>query len=109
MQIYTQVLDSVTKATNDVIVVHNHKVLLGKRNVYPQKDWWYGCGGRMNVGESTHDSTRRLLRRELAIAIPELSAAPGRVETVGHYSFAWRMREQPTQNHGWLVAALRLF
>jgi len=92
------VLDNVVKATNDVCIEWKGKILLGRRKVYPQRNWWYGCGGRMMPGESRVETTRRLLRRELAVELPV--DCGHRVSTIGHYSFVWQMREQPPKNHG---------
>ena len=72
------VLDNIVKACNDILPVHRGKILLGKRNVYPQKSWWFGCGGKMLPGETRVEATRRLLKRELAIVLPEGAATAAR-------------------------------
>lgn len=42
------------------------QVLLGKRIVEPQPDWWF-MGGRMRCGESPEASVVRLVKRELQL------------------------------------------
>lgn len=93
---YALLLDNVVKATNDVLIVHDGKMFLGKRKVYPQKSWWFGCGGRMLPGETTIDATSRLLSRELKLTLDK-NLLSSRLQTVGHYSLLWEMREQSPQ------------
>lgn len=50
-------------------VVEGMEVLLGKRKVYPQKDWWYPCGGRMKTGENPLQAAQRIFKRELDLDI----------------------------------------
>jgi len=58
-------------------------VLLGKRCVEPQPDWWF-VGGRMRAGERPCDSARRIAKRELQLDLEQRE-----FDTVGHYSFLW--------------------
>ena len=51
------------------MILFAFKIGLGKRCVFPQKDWWFGCGGRMMPGESLADSVSRLLKRECKLNI----------------------------------------
>jgi 8-oxo-dGTP pyrophosphatase MutT (NUDIX family) len=37
--------------------------------VYPQRDWWVACGGRMMPGETPQGTIQRLLRRELDLHV----------------------------------------
>ena len=103
---YAGALDALVKGCTDLLLEdpETGHVLLGKRRVHPQPDWWYGCGGRMRPGESPYESAARTLKRELGIALSEADTrhvdAGGRFEGVGAYSYAWEMREQPPKNHG---------
>jgi ADP-ribose pyrophosphatase YjhB (NUDIX family) len=54
---YATVLDNVVKGCTDILLVHDGKVLVGKRGVFPQKSWWFGCGGRLKPGETPGEST----------------------------------------------------
>jgi hypothetical protein len=49
---YSEALDSIVKGCSDVLIVDSTKtkVLLGKRLVHPQPDYWF-MGGRMMPGE----------------------------------------------------------
>lgn len=95
---YAMVLDNVVKACCDILLVYKGKILLGKRNVFPQKSWWYGCGGRMMPGDTPLGSVRKLLNRELGISISE--GSEGRIAVVGAYSYVWRLRQQEPVDHG---------
>lgn len=95
---YAMVLDNVVKGCCDILLMHNGKVLIGKRNVFPQKSWWFGCGGRMKPGDSPIESVVKLLKRELGIVIDESST--DRIMKVGAYSFVWRLRQQEPMDHG---------
>jgi ADP-ribose pyrophosphatase YjhB (NUDIX family) len=103
---YGRALDAITKACTDLLIVHPQtgKVLLGKRKVHPQPDWWYGCGGRTKPGESPYESAARLLKRELNIDLDKNLIKHvqdgGIFEGIGCYSYAWEMRDQPPYNHG---------
>lgn len=83
---YARCLDTLVKACNDMLLTHRGKVFLGKRQVWPQRDHWYGCGGRMKPGESIFEASRRLLMREIKIELP-VEELKKRLQTVGHYSF----------------------
>merc|ERR1719159_1501656 len=67
---YGDALDCLVKACTDMLLVHpdGERVLLGKRSVQPQPDWWF-VGGRMMPGETPAQSCRRLLKRELGLEI----------------------------------------
>lgn len=83
---YAKCLDTLVKACNDMLLTYDGKVFLGKRQMWPQRDWWYGCGGRMKPGETVFESSRRLLQRELKLDI-SVEDLKKRLQSVGHYSF----------------------
>lgn len=103
---YSKALDCLTKACTDLFLINSEtkKVLLGKRKVHPQPDWWFGAGGRMKPGENCYESAARILKRELAFVLPPLEQTHvqqgGRFLGVGAYSFTWEMREQEPQTNG---------
>ncbi|KAJ9533666.1 hypothetical protein QJQ45_026763 [Haematococcus lacustris] len=63
-------------------------VLLLKRSVQPQKDWWF-LGGRMQAGEEPHVTAARHVRREAGVDL-----APQRFRAVCHSSYLWQFRKQ---------------
>jgi len=69
---YGRALDTLVKACTDILLTNDKgEILLGKRVVQPQPDWWYPCGGRMKPGETPYTSAARLLKRELKISVAE--------------------------------------
>ncbi|GAQ85826.1 hypothetical protein KFL_002560100 [Klebsormidium nitens] len=95
---YGLALDCLVKACTDLLVLDgdrpDSKVLLGKRIVEPQPDWWF-MGGRMRCGESPEASVVRLVRREL-----QLDLAGERFRALTTNSYAWAKREQPPKENG---------
>ena len=87
---YGEALDTLVKACSDMLLVSPDakRILLGKRKVHPQPDWWF-VGGRMFPGETPAASCCRLLRRELHLEIE-----PSRLRPICCQSLAWAMREQ---------------
>jgi len=96
--LYRDCLDSLVKACVDIVVLNasTDEVLLGKRRVFPQKDWWWGCGGRMIPGEDPQTAAVRLFKRELGLEILDRS----RFKFLRCTSNLWGKREQPPQDHG---------
>jgi len=104
---YGEALDCLVKGCSDLLLLSpTGNLLLGKRKVQPQPDWWF-VGGRIFPGETPFQSCSRLLKRELSLDID-----PSRYETVCTQSLAWGMREQPPKDHGTtdlqVVLALRV-
>ena len=93
---YGIALDCIVKACSDMLLVSadGSKVLLGRRIVYPQPDWWF-VGGRIMPGETPTKSCSRLLKRELGLDIDPL-----RLQAICSQSLAWGMREQQPKDHG---------
>mmetsp|Transcript_14438 Transcript_14438/g.22267 ORF Transcript_14438/g.22267 Transcript_14438/m.22267 type:complete len:232 (-) Transcript_14438:20-715(-) len=92
---YGLALDALVKGCSDVLVVSSNgqKVLLGRRKVEPQPDWWF-IGGRSKPGDTTTAAAARNVKRELGLEFPE-----SRFEVVANYSMVWSYREQePTDN-----------
>ena len=93
---YAQALDNMVKACTDLLVRSSDgsRVLLGKRRVQPQPDWWF-VGGRMFPGETPASSCARLINRELGLKV-----GSDRLDVVCTQSLVWGMREQSPQEHG---------
>ena len=95
---YGRALDTLVKACTDLLLTdETGRVLIGKRVVEPQPDFWYGCGGRMKPGETIQASACRLLKRELGL---DLENQNHRFSYVGAYSYVWEKRQQAPQTHG---------
>lgn len=93
---YADALDSLVKGCSDVLVTKHGggAVLLGKRKVHPQPDYWF-FGGRMFPGSTPKACAVKLLRRELGIHVSE-----DRLHSICCSSLAWAMREQAPKHHG---------
>jgi 8-oxo-dGTP pyrophosphatase MutT (NUDIX family) len=93
---YGKALDCIVKGCSDMLLLSpdGSQLLLGKRRVQPQPDWWF-AGGRIFPGETPPESCQRLLRREFGLEV-ELS----RFYVVCCQSLAWGMREQPPAGNG---------
>lgn len=95
-EMYGRCLDSVV-----IIHAQSGKVLLVERKVYPQKEWWLGCGGRMLPGETPFASMKRVLTRKLNVKFDEdLFLQDWRCGNVASYSFLWAMRKQSPAENG---------
>lgn len=93
---YGLALDALVKATSDILVVSSDglRVLLGRRKVEPQPDWWF-IGGRSRPGDTTTLAASRNVRRELGVDFAE-----GRFEVVTNVSMVWARREQAPRENG---------
>lgn len=93
---YGLALDALVKGCSDVLVISadGQRVLLGRRKVEPQPDWWY-IGGRVRPGDTTTAGASRNVRRELGLEFPE-----ERFEVVANYSMVWAYRQQAPQENG---------
>lgn len=96
---YSLALDTLTKVCNDLLLTHEGQFLIGRRKEYPMRDWWYACGGRTRPGETLHESSVRLLARELSLPLTAAGLRE-RMATVGYYSFVWEMRTQQPRHNG---------
>jgi len=95
---YGRALDCLVKACTDLLLLDSDephcKLLLGKRIVEPQPDWWY-VGGRMKPGERPEQSIARLVKRELHLDIDTARFRP-----LGCHSYSWARRQQPPMDNG---------
>lgn len=93
---YGLALDALVKACSDILIVSadGKKVLLGKRKVEPQPDWWF-IGGRAKPGDTTRSAASRNVKRELG-----LDVTPNRFKAIATYSMVWQRRAQPPVENG---------
>ena len=69
-------------------------MLMGKRKVHPQPDWWV-LGGRMKAGDTVEEAAGRNCRRETGIDI-----APERWSFVCCQTMLWQFRKQAPEGNG---------
>lgn len=93
-EVYAQILDAIVLACLDIVLVHDGKILLGKRAWHPQADWWI-IGGRMRPGEELEVAAARHAKRDLGL---ELTLDRFRYLTT--FSAAWRTRRHEPADHG---------
>lgn len=92
--VYAQALDSLVLTCVDIVVTYQGKMLLGKRCLDPQSDWWI-VGGRMRPGERFAESAVRLLKTEL-----DLSIITERFRFCTLFSAAWSKRAHEPVDRG---------
>lgn len=93
-EVYTQILDAIVVACLDIVLVHEGKVLLGKRAWHPQADWWI-IGGRMRPGEEPEAAAVRHAKRDLGLDL-ELD----RFRYLTTFSTAWKTRRHAPAENG---------
>lgn len=93
-EVYTQILDAVVLACLDIVLVHDGKVLLGKRAWHPQADWWV-IGGRMRPGEELEVAAARHAKRDLGLEL-----ALDRFSYLTTFSTAWKLRRHAPAENG---------
>jgi len=64
---YNKFLESMVLCCVDIVIVHEQKVLLVKRDTEPAKDQWWLPGGRLYKGEFLEDCARRKAIEEVGI------------------------------------------
>ena len=93
---YAKGLDNFVVTCADCIVLNSKgQMLLGKRTIEPQPDWWI-AGGKMVPGETFIEAVVRNVKRELGLDIDgsRFSFLPG------VYSLVWARRQQAPKDHG---------
>jgi len=68
--------------TVDLLIVHNGRLLLMKRNNELAKDEWFTPGGRIFLGEEIEDTVHRILEEETGLT-------PLKIERKGIMSHIW--------------------
>ena len=84
------------KGCSDILLCSSDrsKVLLGKRKVEPQPDWWF-IGGRTRPGETTTAAAKRNVLRELGMDFDE-----NRFQVLANYNMVWSYRAQDPITNG---------
>jgi ADP-ribose pyrophosphatase YjhB (NUDIX family) len=101
--IYAQALDHLVIACVDVVIVHNKKILIGKRVWEPQPDWWI-IGGRMRKGELYAEAAVRNLKRELGVEFDG-----DRFGLLGVYNLIWDKRAQAPVDNGCHMLSVTMY
>ncbi len=68
-ELYQQILKVMPRPCVDVVLTYKGKVLLGHRNIEPDKGKWVLVGGQVQIGETTEQSVVRKVEEELGIDI----------------------------------------
>ena len=92
---YGRALDCFVKGCADLFFTDaKGRVLLGKRKVHPQPDWWV-LGGRMKAGDTIEEAAARNAKRETGVDV-ELS----RWQFVCAHTMLWQFRKQAPEGNG---------
>ena len=93
---YAEAIQSFVIVCTDAIVFNRERrtVFLARRLVKPMQGWWI-IGGRMQAGESPHQSMRRCFKRETSLDLPD-----ERFNLLRLNRYLWKDREQEPQNAG---------
>jgi len=93
---YGRALDTLVKGCVDVMLRDaKGDILLGLRAHEPAKDNWWYVGGRMQCGETIHQTAVRHVKRDIGI---ELEA--DRLRFVTSSTMNWEFRVQPPAGNG---------
>jgi len=68
---FRTVIENTPLVSIDICLVHNEKILLGKRNNEPLKGQWFTPGGRILKNESWQDCLRRVAQSELGVNVDD--------------------------------------
>ena len=68
-QTFAKVIENAPLISIDLCIVHQDKILLGKRNNPPAKDFYFTPGGRIYKNEPWQDAMQRIAKDELGIDI----------------------------------------
>jgi ADP-ribose pyrophosphatase YjhB (NUDIX family) len=91
---YGKILDTIVVACIDILLIHDDKVIIAKRDQYPQADWWL-LGGRMRTGETMTQSASRLIKVETALNIED-----SRFTYLTSFIAAWKKRAHEPEDNG---------
>jgi len=93
---YSRALDTFVKGCADVILrdATTKEILIMKRIVHPQPDWWF-LGGRMRAGETPQQAAAKNVKRETGLTID-----PSRFRGVCYASYLWQFRKQEPSGNG---------
>ncbi len=102
-EIYASALDHLVLACVDAVVLFEGRVLIGKRVVEPQPDWWI-IGGRMRKGDLYQEAAVRNMKRELQVEF-----APDRFNFLNAYNLLWDKRAQEPTTHGCHMLSITMY
>ena len=92
---YGRALDCFVKGCADILLTDEKgMMLMGKRKVHPQPDWWV-LGGRMKAGDTPEEAAGRNCKRETGVDIP-----PERWSFVCCHTMLWQFRKQAPEGNG---------
>jgi colanic acid biosynthesis protein WcaH len=86
-ELYTDFLRHMPEACVDVVVEHDGRVLVARRENEPAKGEWFWPGSRLFKGEALADAASRVAREELGIEVDV-------VEQLGATTHVWDTSEQ---------------
>lgn len=66
---FIDVIDSAPLVSIDLILIHEHQVLLGKRINRPAQGFWFVPGGRVRKNEPLEEAFQRLTLAELGVEL----------------------------------------
>jgi colanic acid biosynthesis protein WcaH len=70
---FRTVVENTPLVSIDICLVHDHKMLLGKRNNEPLRGQWFTPGGRILKNESWQDCLKRVAQSELGLCVTDTS------------------------------------
>lgn len=92
---YGLALNTFVKVCCDIIFTNDkNEVLLCKRKILPQNDYWV-VGGRCYHGTDIFDNVKRISDREIGIDINK-----ERFKLISFTNYIWGLRQQYPQNNG---------
>jgi len=68
---FRTVIENTPLVSIDICLVHDNKMLLGKRNNEPLRGKWFTPGGRILKNESWQDCLRRVAQSELGLNVTD--------------------------------------
>ncbi len=94
---FRQVVATTPLISIDLIVLHDHKILLGKRTNRPAKGYWFVPGGRIRKNESMRMAFKRLTLAELGTELAYDQA--GLLGIFDHFYSDSVFGEEPTTHY----------
>lgn len=70
---FKAVVENTPFVSIDICLVHDYKMLLGKRNNEPIRGQWFTPGGRILKNECSQDCLKRVAQSELGISVNDTS------------------------------------